>query len=120
MTRGKIIAVSAGVLLFGSLAWQIAACELADTEFQDEITDIASLNSSRIGLASPKSDDDLREAVIEKARTHDISVDPSHIMVKRSGTSENPQVFLAVDYKDRIGLPVLGVTFAFHTTSGKP
>jgi hypothetical protein len=119
VAKAKIIVVTAGALLLGSLAWQVGACELANTEFQDEISDIASLSGFRVGLAPPMSDDDLHAAVIEKARTHGISVDPNHITIRRSGTAEAPQVFLAVDYKNQVGLPVFGLTFHFHTTSGK-
>ena len=72
-----------------STGWQIAASELAYYELQGELKDIAALNSSRIGLTIPRSDDDLREAVIEKARGHDIVLAPSQITVERWGTAES-------------------------------
>jgi len=115
----KLILICALFLLLVSTGWQIAASELAYYELQDELKDIASLNSSRIGLTTPKSDDDLRDAVIDKARSHDIALRPNQITVRRSGSDDAPFVYLAVDYKTRIALPGYSFTLRFHPTSGK-
>jgi len=114
----KVIVVLALLALLASTGWQIGACEIANLELQDDLKDIASLNSWRIGLAAPKSDDDLREAVISKAREHGIVLAPRQVTVRSSGSSEAPVVYLAVDYKAHIALPGYRLTIRFKPTGG--
>jgi len=118
MGKVKIILGCALLALVVSTGWQIAACELANYELQDELKDLGSLSGTRIGLSNPKSDDDLREAIIAKARGHAISLDPSQITVERWGTAEYPRAYLAVDYKARIALPGFAFTLHFQPNSG--
>ena len=117
MGKVKIILGCALFALLASTGWQIGACELANYELQDELKDLASLNSARIGLAAPSSDDDLREAVIGKARAHDIALEPDQVNVERSGTAEASVVYLAVHYKARVVLPGYSLTLYFAPTS---
>ena len=119
MGKVKVILACAFLALLVSTGWQIAACELAYCELQDDLKDIASLNSSRIGWTAPRSDDDLRDAVISKAQSHDIKLNPGQITVRRSGQAENPVVYIAVNYKARVLLPGYSLTFHFKPTSGK-
>ena len=114
----KIILGGALFVLLASMGLQIGASELAYYELQDELKDLASLNSARIGLAAPSSDDDLREAVVAKARAHDIALEPDQVEVQRSGTAEAPVIFLAADYRARIALPGYTFTLHFKPTSG--
>jgi hypothetical protein len=118
MSKIKVILAFAVLALLVSTGWQIAACELANYELQDDLKDIASLTGARIGLAAPSSDDDLREAVIGKARGYHIALNPSQITVRRSGTPEAPLAYLAVDHKARIALPGYTFTLRFRPTSG--
>jgi hypothetical protein len=101
----KIILECAVILLFASAVWQVAACELANYELQDEMKDIASLAGARIGLTRPSSDDDLRDAVVRKAQSHNIRLDPSRIVIERSGTDEAPKAYIAASYNARVFLP---------------
>jgi len=114
----KVIVVFVLLALLASTGWQIAACEIANYELQDELKDLASLNSARIGLAAPKSDDDLREAVISQARAHGIVLAPGQVIVRSSGSNEAPVVYLAANYKARIALPGYSFTIRFKPTSG--
>jgi hypothetical protein len=118
VTKVKVILGGAFLALLVSTGWQLAACELAYFELQDELKDIASLNRARIGMAPPSSDDDLREAVIDKARSHDIALDPKRVIVRRSGSTDAPVVYLAADYRARIKLPGYSILMHFHPTSG--
>ena len=45
------------------------------------------------------SDGDLREAVIQRAAQPGIHLVADQILVQRSGTTENPKVFLAAKYR---------------------
>ncbi|MGC2477305.1 MAG: hypothetical protein WA485_23405 [Candidatus Sulfotelmatobacter sp.] len=117
---GKIRLIC-GVLLFAlvmSTGWQLAACEFANYEFRDDLKDIAAMAGSRIGLLAQSSDDDLRDAIIRRAAGHDIHLGPDQIRVERSGTLENPKVFLVAKYRARVVFPGLSVIFHFSATSG--
>ena len=115
----RIILGCATFALLAGTGWQVGASELANYELQEELKDLASLSAARIGLAAPSSDDDLREAVIAKARAHDIELQHGQVDVERSGTAEAPVVFLAADYRARIVLPGHAFTLHFKPTSGK-
>ena len=56
------------------VGWQFGSCELANFELQDDMQDIASQAGIRIGLVEPRTDEDLRRAVMRKAKEHDIEL----------------------------------------------
>jgi hypothetical protein len=116
---GKIKAI-AGLCLFALIVatvWQIASCELNNFLLKDDLKDLAAMNSSRIGLSDPESESDLRAAVIHKAREHGIYIAPDQIVVRWSGTRENPQVFIAAKYKARVFLPGFALVFHYSASS---
>ncbi len=116
---GKV-KVILGLLLLAltvSTVWQIAACEIANYEFKDELKDVASQNGARIGLLAQQTDDDLRTTVIHKAADHDIVVARDQILVRRSGTEEDPKVYLAAKYQARVWMPGIYLVFHFTATS---
>jgi hypothetical protein len=111
---GKIKIIVA-LLLFAcmmSVGWQLASCEFANYGLRDDLKDIASMGGSRIGLLAQSTDDDLGDAVIRRAAGHDIHIRPDQILVMRSGTVENPKVFLVAKYQARVMLP--GVSLLLH------
>lgn len=119
MRKIKIILGLLLFLLFASTVWQIAACELANSELKDDLRDVASMNGTRIGIAAQQSDDDLRATVIRKAAADNIVLEPDDITVERSGTAENPVVFLSVKYRARVWLPGIAMVFHFTANSGR-
>ena len=112
----KIVGICV-LLLFVTTAWQIVTCEMANYELRDEIKDVASMSGARIGLDIPKSDDDLRAEVIEKAAGHDIVLRADQIKVERDGPRDHPIIFIAARYQQRVWLPGLAVVFHFRATS---
>ncbi|MBZ5549815.1 MAG: hypothetical protein LAO22_17960 [Acidobacteriia bacterium] len=109
-----VIAVAVAAIF---VAWQFAAPELANVEFQDDLHDLSSQASSRIGLTTPKSDEELRNIIILKAARYDIELEPKQVTVKRSGSDQALVFFLAVDYTVPINLPGYSVTLHFAPTS---
>ena len=118
MNKIKIIVGFAVFALIVSTVWQIAACELANYEFRDELKDVASLNGAKIGLLGRQTDDDLRATVIRKAADHDIVLRADQILVRRSGSEENPKIYLAAKYRARVWMPGISLVFHFTATSG--
>jgi hypothetical protein len=108
----KLIVGVAVFVLVMSIAWQLASCELANYELRDDLKDIASMGGARIGLLAQSTDAELRDAVILRAAGHDINLAPDQILVRRSGTAENPKIFLAAKYQSRVKMP--GVSLIFH------
>jgi len=96
------------------VAYQFAAPELANIEFQDDLHDLSTQMSSRTGLTRPLSDEDIRRTILRKAEQYEIPLDPKHVTVKRSGTDEAPMFFLAADYTVEVHLP--GYTYPMHFT----
>jgi hypothetical protein len=112
--RTKIVAGLLALVLAVIACWQTAACELANVELRDDLHDLASQVSARIGLVEFDTDNDFRDAVIRKAEQYDIYLQPEQITVRRGGTPKEPIVFLAADYKSCVRL--LGYSFTLHFT----
>ena len=119
MGKVKLIVALALLVLIVSTIWQVASWEVAYIELQDDLIDIAALNSARIGLDAPSSDDDLRDTVVRKAKEHGIQLQPKQVTVVRSGTPEAPRVSLAASYRVRVSLPGYTFTVPFKPTSRK-
>jgi hypothetical protein len=113
------IAVVAAV---GMAGWRIIEPEITNTVFQDELRDSAAQLGWRTGVTPPNSDEEIRNIVIRKAAKHDIELDPRQVTVRRSGTQENPILFIAVDYTVNVNLLVYSFDVHFNPTSrgGKP
>jgi len=104
--------------IFGFLAiiaavyagFQIIPPELSNYSFQDDLRNIA-----MVGGANPhQTDQELIDAIVKKAREHDITLAPEQITVQRIGTPGAPAVFVAADYSVPVSLP--GYSFALHFT----
>lgn len=114
MKYGFAIAVVVGTIF---VAWQFAAPELANIEFQDDLHDLSTQASSRTGLSPPKTDEELRTIILHKAEGYDILLGPEQVTVKRSGSGADAIVYLAVEYSVPVHLPGYAVTLHFAPTS---
>ena len=114
----KIILVVAVLVLAGIAGWQIGSSELANMQLQEDMRDLASQAGARIGLSQQGTEEDLRNAVIRKARDRDIELDPSqvtvNITVERSSNGDHSTIYLAADYTVPVSLP--GYSFNVHFT----
>lgn len=116
---GKI-KIIIGLVVFAfvmSTGWQLASCEFANYELRDDLKDMAAMGGVRVGLMAEASDADLREAVIRRAAQHDIHLAADQILVQRSGTAENPTIYLAAKYRARVVVPGFSLIFHLKATS---
>jgi hypothetical protein len=116
---GKI-KVIAGLVMFAlvmSTGWQIAFCEFNNYLLKDDLKDVSAMGAARIGLDKPESDDDLRAAVIHRAAEHHVRLVPDQILVRRSGTHDNPVIFLAAKYQARVWMPGFALIVHYTATS---
>jgi hypothetical protein len=96
--------------------WTILEPEITNIVFQDELHDMAAQPSWRPGMSAPNSDEELRSLVIRKAEQHDIALDPKQVTVRRSET-ENPVLYIAVDYTVPVNLFVYSYSRHFRPSS---
>lgn len=90
--------------------FQIIPPELTNYSFQDDLRNIA-----MVGGANPhQTDQELIDAVMKKAREHDITLAPEQITVQRIGSPGAPAVYVAADYSVPVSLP--GYSFSLHFT----
>ena len=121
MRKVAVIVGVIAVALAAPLGWQIVSCEIANSELREDLGDLASQNAARLGLSRANTDDEFRNAIVQKAREHGIQLKPDQITVQRTGTEDAPSVNLGADYTAPIGFP--GLTYALHfnlRAEGKP
>jgi hypothetical protein len=110
MGRIKVIAGLIVVVMVGAIGWQVGSWEVANATLQEEIRDLAAQAGTHIGFVVPKSDDEMREAVIEKAKDHGIVLIPEQVTVRRVGAGESTTMYLAAEYSVTVNAGL----FAFH------
>ena len=113
--RKAAVIVGLAVLLFAAFAaWQITACYVANSELRSDMKDLAVQNGARIGLVSFNTEEELRNAVVARAKEHGIQLAPEQVTVQRTLTPGMLEISLAADYEARVNL--LGFSFAIHFT----
>jgi hypothetical protein len=116
--RKTLVALGlAMVLLVGVAAWQITAAYLANSELQSDMNDLAAQNSARIGLSPIASEEELRDAVISKAKEHGIQLQPEQMRVHRTLTPGMLGISLAADYAAPVNLLVFSFSIRFAPSS---
>jgi hypothetical protein len=118
--RKAIFVIGLAVLLATViLGWQLAACELAKVEFQQDLHDLSAQVGTHIGLPEPSTDDELRSAVIDYGKKYGLHLEPSQVIIERSGTVDAPKLYLAAPYQRVIKLPGYSFTLDFTVSSVK-
>lgn len=119
MPRAKVILGFAILVAAIIVGWQFGSRELANIQLQDEMRDMASQAGVHVGVAVPKSDEELVRAVVRKAQDHDIALNPSQVTVHRAGSGENTTISLTADYTAPITLAGFSYTLHFTPASEK-
>jgi hypothetical protein len=112
MRRIKTIVVTAALALAIVAGWRVGSDEVANLQLQDDLQDLVSPNYIR--YAPPRSDDDLRAAVIRKAKELGIQLTPDQVTVRHRDPGVTPALYLAADYRVPVNLP--GFSFTMHFT----
>ena len=117
MKRARVVLVFGVLLLAALTAWQITACYVANSELQSDMKDLAVQRPGRIGLAEVSTEEDLRNAVISRAKEHGIQLAPEQVTVQRTFTPTALQISLAAEYEAPVNLPGFSFTLRFAPSS---
>jgi hypothetical protein len=94
--------------------FQIAPPMLANYSFSDDLKTIAMMDSSNL----QKTDEDVRNDVMRKAKEHDLPIEPKQVTVQRINTPGLTAVYVAADYSVTISLPGYSFDMHFNPNSG--
>ena len=117
MKKAAVILGLAFLSVAGVVIWQFAACYLANSELQSDMQDLAVQSPFRIGLTEAATEDELRDAVIAKAKGHGIQLERQQVTVRRTFSTEVLSVSLAADYDARVNLFVEPFIIHFNPSS---
>jgi hypothetical protein len=113
---GAIKLIIGVVLIVGAViaCAQVIPPEMANLSFQDDLKEVALLGGSN----SFKTDDDLRLAVLNKAKAREIEITPEQVTIQRLGQPGLSGVYVAVDYNVPVNLPGYSLVLHFNPNSG--
>ena len=94
--------------------FQVATPMLANYSFADDLKTDAMMDSPNL----QKTDDDVRNDVVRKAKEHDLPIEPKQITVQRINTPGLSAVYVAADYSVTINLPGYSFDMHFDPNSG--
>lgn len=99
--------------------WQIANIEIANAELQDDMKDIAWHLGGRSGLSDTSSDEEYRNAVLERADKYEIPLNANQIRVQRTGIGKDTIIYLAAEYQTQVHIPGYAYTMYFNPATDK-
>jgi hypothetical protein len=94
--------------------FQVVPPILANYSFQDDLKTVAMMDGSNF----QKTDEDVRNDVLRKAKEHDLPVESKQVTVQRINTPGVAAVYVAADYSVTINLPGYSFDMHFTPTSG--
>jgi hypothetical protein len=105
-------------LLFGIFAlvavvfaiFQVAPVIMGNYSFQDDLRTIALMD----GTNQQKTEEDVRNDVLRKAKEHELPIEAKQVTVQRLNTPGIASVYITADYAVTINLP--GYSFDMHFT----
>ena len=102
------------VILVVIALFQVAPPIMANFSFQDDLRQVAMM----AGANPNKTDDDVRNDVLRRAKEHDLPITEKQVTVQRILTPGLMAVYVAADYSVTINLPGYTFDMHFNPTSG--
>jgi hypothetical protein len=112
-----IVKAIAGFLAIAAVfvgIFQVAPPIMANYNFQDDLRSVAMMD----GANYQKSDEDVRNDVLRKAKEHDLPIGAKQVTVQRISTPGLAAVYVAADYSVTISLPGYSFDMHFNPSSG--
>jgi hypothetical protein len=112
-----IIKVFVGFLAIAAVVvglFQVAPPMLASYSFSDDLKTVAMMD----GPNTQKTDDDIRNDVLRKAKEHELPVEAKQITIQHLNTPGLFAVYVSVDYTVTINFPGYPFDMHFNPNSG--
>jgi hypothetical protein len=94
--------------------FQIVPPVLNNYSFSDDLKTVSLMDSTSL----QKTDDDVRNDVLRKAKERDLPVEAKQITIQRINSPGISAVYVAVDYNVTINLPGYSFDMHFNPTTG--
>jgi hypothetical protein len=94
--------------------FQVVPPIMANYSFEDDLKTVALMD----GANFQKTDEDVRNDVLRKAKEHDLPITPKQVVVQRINTPGLAAVYVAADYSVTVNLPGYAFDMHFTPTSG--
>ncbi|MGB8473840.1 MAG: hypothetical protein WCE61_07135 [Candidatus Acidiferrum sp.] len=115
--KNKLVTGFAALALVLAVGWQIGSAEISNLEFEIDLRDVAAQPASRIGLDALRSDDEIRDVVIQKAASDGVQLAPEQISLQHTGTGDTAAIYLAADYTAPVNLLLFSFNLHFTPSS---
>jgi len=114
MATFKALVGFLAIILVVVALFQVAPPIMANFSFQDDLRQVAMM----AGANPQRTDDDVRNDVLRKAKEHDLPIDAKQVTVQRITTPGLMAVYVAADYTVPINLPGYSFDMHFNPSSG--
>jgi hypothetical protein len=94
--------------------FEVAPPLMANYSFQDDLRTVALMDSGNL----QKTEEDVRNDVVRKAKEHELPVSPKQVTVQRINTPGMSAVYVAADYSVTVNLPGYSFDMHFNPNSG--
>ena len=98
--------------LLGLMAFKVIPPYFSNYEFEDAIK-----NEALQSTYTTRTEEDVRNAVIKRARNYDIELTPKQVKVTRNGGFGQGSLTIEADYSVPLDLPGYSTTLEFHPSS---
>ncbi|MGA9304096.1 MAG: hypothetical protein WBW31_01705 [Candidatus Sulfotelmatobacter sp.] len=112
-TLKALVGLAVLVLVVVAL-FQVLPPVMANYSFTDDLRQVAMM----AGANPQRTDDDVRNDVLKKAKEHDLPIDEKQVTVQRILTPGLMAVYVAADYTVPINLPGYSFELHFNPSSG--
>jgi hypothetical protein len=106
-----------GIVVFAAVViglFQIVPPILTNYSFTDDLKTVAMMDSANL----QKTDDEVRNDVLKKAKEHDLQLTAKQVSVQRINTPGLSAVWVAADYSVTVNLPGYSFDMHFNPDSG--
>jgi nucleotide-binding universal stress UspA family protein len=110
----KAIAGILAIIFVVYAGFQIIPPEMSNYSFEDDLHNIAMMAGANLH----QSDQETLDAVLKKAREHDIPLTPEQVTVQRMNAAGGVAVYVAADYNVPVSFPGYSFTLHFTPNSG--
>lgn len=112
MATFRLILAFAIFAALGLVAVKVIPPYFSNYEFEDDIK-----NEALHSTYSTRSEDEIRDSIIKRARNYDIELTPKQVHVTRMGGMGNGVLSIEADYSVPVELPGYSTTLDFHPSS---